>query len=108
MTAESDRSTTRATTRADRLDRLLGRRVLARNNQIVGRLEEFRADVDAADWVITHYVIGGAGLFERLGVGMKALFGARSGGYLACWDQIDIRDPNHPRLLCPIEDLQKL
>jgi hypothetical protein len=91
-----------------RLDRLLGRQVLAANNQPVGRLEEFRAEKQGRDLVITGYVIGGAGLFERLHVGVKLLFGGHTGGYVARWDQLDISDPEYPRLTCQVQELEKL
>lgn len=91
-----------------RLDRLLGRLVRAANNQRVGRLEEFRAEKQGGECAITEYVIGAAGLFERLGVGMKLVLGRRVGGYVARWDQLDISDPEHPRLTCGVRDLQRL
>jgi hypothetical protein len=91
-----------------RLDRLLGRRVLAGNGQSVGRLEEFRAEKRGTGWVITEYVIGSAGLLKRLGVAVKLLFGRRGGGYVAVWDQLDISDPDHPRLRCPVDELRTL
>jgi hypothetical protein len=91
-----------------RLDRLLGRRVLAGNGDSVGRLEEFRAEKRGTGWVITEYVIGSAGLLERLGVAVKLLFGRRGGGYVAAWDQLDISDPDHPRLRCPVDELRTL
>lgn len=91
-----------------RLDRLLGRRVVAANNQAVGRLEEFRAEKRGSGYVITEYVIGAAGLIERLHVGVRSLFGLRGGGFVAGWDQLDLSDPDHPRLTCPVEALRKL
>jgi hypothetical protein len=93
-----------------RLDRLLGRPVLAGNNQrCVGRLEEFRTETRGTECVITAYVIGLAGLSERLGLGIKLILGLGHGrGYVARWDQIDISDPDYPRLTCPVEELQKL
>lgn len=94
--------------REARLERLLGRRVLAGNNQAVGRLEEFRAEKRGSGYVITHYVIGRAGLFERLDVGVRLLVGAHIGGYLARWDQVDIGDPDHPRLTCAVGELEEL
>jgi hypothetical protein len=90
------------------LDRLLGRPVLAGNNQRVGRLEEFRAETRGTELVITDYVIGVAGLSERLGLGFKLLFGMKRSGYVARWDQIDISDPKYPRLTCPVDQLRKL
>ncbi|PYR88813.1 MAG: hypothetical protein DMF84_26855 [Acidobacteria bacterium] len=107
MKPRSD-SATDPSERELRLDRLLGRHVLAGNNQHVGRLEEFRAEQDGRDWVIMEYVIGVAGLFERLGVGVKLLFGRRGGGYVARWDQLDISDPEHPRLTCGVQELRRV
>jgi hypothetical protein len=91
-----------------RIEHLLGRPVLGGNNQNVGRLEEFRVEAHRDSYLVTDYVIGEAGLFERLGVGFKLLFGRRGGGYIARWDQLDISDPDRPRLKCPLEELRKL
>jgi hypothetical protein len=90
------------------LDRLLGRVVLARNNQSVGRLEDCRVEKHGQVWAITEYVIGAGGLLERLGVGLRLVLGLRPGGYVARWDQLDISDPERPRLICGIEDLRPL
>jgi hypothetical protein len=108
MSTTAHSSPRTANRREVRLDRLLGRQVLAGNNQPVGRLEEFRVESRGAGCVITEYVIGVTGLTERLGVGLKLLFGGRGGGYVARWDQVDISDSEHPRLTCPVEELQKL
>lgn len=89
-----------------RLDRLLGRQVLGQNNRPVGHLEEFRAEKRGNGLVITEYVIGVAGLAERLGVAVKLLFGKHGGGYTARWDQLDISDPKRPRLTCPVSELR--
>jgi hypothetical protein len=89
------------------LDRLLGRRVVTANNQSAGRIEEFRAEKRGASYVVTEYVIGAAGLVERLGVGVKLLFGRRIGGHVASWDQLDITDPDHPRLTCSLDSLRR-
>ena len=104
-----DVNTGHDTTGADlRVERMLGRQVLARNNQPMGRLEEFRAEKQGRDWIVVDYVIRAAGLLERLGVGLKLLFGRRGGGYVARWDQLDISDPVRPRLTCGVEELRRL
>jgi hypothetical protein len=90
------------------LDRLLGRMVTARNNRPVGRLEEFHAEQHGDYFHVIGFVIGRAGLMERLNVGMKALFGKSGGGKIARWDQIDISDPEHCRLTCSVEELGQL
>lgn len=91
-----------------RIDRLLGREVLGRNGRRVGRLEEFRAEKRGTGWVVSEFVIGMAGLFERLGVGLKVLFGHSGGGYVARADQMDLSDIDKPRLTCSLEELRKL
>jgi hypothetical protein len=91
-----------------RLDRLLGREVLADSNRRVGRIEEFRAEVRGSNLVITSFVIGAAGLFERLGIGIGLLVGRQKGGYVARWDQIDTADPTRPRLTCSVSELERL
>jgi hypothetical protein len=91
-----------------RLDRLLGREVLAGNNRPVGRLEEFRAEVRNGECVITEYVIGPAGLLERLDLNVRLLLTPVQRGYVARWHQLDISDELRPRLTCPVSKLQKL
>ena len=95
------------TTREGRVDRLVGRQVLAPNNQPVGRLEEFRAEKRGNGFLVKEYVIGRAGLLERLGFAVKLLIGRAGGGYVARWDQLDISDPLRPRLKCPLSELRK-
>ena len=90
------------------LDQLLGRTVLAGNNRPVGRLEEFHSEQRGDYFHIVEFVIGSAGLFERLSIGVKALFGVGGGGKRARWDQIDISNPEHPRLTCSVDELKDL
>lgn len=89
-----------------RMDRLLGREVLAGNNRPIGLLEEFRAEVRDGECVVTEYVIGPAGLLERLD--LNELVTPRQRGYVARWDQLDISDELRPRLTCPVAALQQL
>jgi hypothetical protein len=91
-----------------RLDRLMGRQVLTRNNQPVGRLEEFRVEERNGTWHVIEYVIGNAGLLERLGVGVKLVLGLRVHGQVARWDQLDISNPDRPRLTCAVEELRQV
>lgn len=91
-----------------RLDRLLGREVVAGDNRPIGRLEEFRAEVRSGECVITEYVIGPAGLAERLDLNARLLLTPQQRGYVARWDQLDISDERRPRLTCPVAELTKL
>jgi hypothetical protein len=104
------RVTARHGARASReiyLDQLLGRPVLAGNNQTIGRLEEFRLADDRRAPDIVEYVIGVAGLAERLGVGFGLPFGRHGRSYIARWDQLDVTDAERPRLTCSIDDLRR-
>jgi hypothetical protein len=91
-----------------RLDRLLGREVHAAGKRRVGRLEEFRAVRRGNSWVVTDYVIGAAGLTERLGLGARQILGMKHpGGYVVRWDQLDLSNPDHLRLTCALEELRR-
>jgi hypothetical protein len=92
-----------------RLDRLLGREIHGMDGRGVGRLEEFRAVRRGGDWAITEYVVGSAGLVERLGLAARVIVGlGRRSGYVVRWDQLDLSDPQHPRLTCPVDQLERL
>ena len=91
-----------------RLDRLVGRQVYTANHRRLGRLYEFRAERRGSAWVITEYVIGAAGLVERLGLGARLLVGiARPKGYIARWNQLDLSVPDRPTLTCAVADLRR-
>jgi hypothetical protein len=90
------------------LDRLIGREILTRSNRRLGRLEECRAERSGNRWVITEWVIGSAGLLERLGFGVRMILGLHTGrSFVARWDQVDITDPERPRLTCSVDELRK-
>ena len=66
-----------------RFDRVVGREVYAANNRRIGRLHEVRAERRGSTWVIAEYVIGAAGLMERLGLGVRLILGfERPTGYV--------------------------
>lgn len=91
-----------------RLDRLIGRKILTANNRRLGRLEECRAERSGDTWVITEWIIGSAGLLERLGLGVRMIVGVGAGrSFVARWDQVDISDPERPRLTCSIDELRR-
>jgi hypothetical protein len=91
-----------------RLDRLVGRQVHTANNRRLGRMEEFRAERRGDAWFISEYVVGTAGLLERLDLGVRLLLGLKRGrGYVVRWDQLDLTNPERPRLTCSVEDLRR-
>lgn len=91
-----------------RLDRLVGREVHTANNRRLGRMEELRAERRGDTWFISEYVVGTAGLLERLDLGVRLLLGLKRGrGYVVRWDQLDLTNPERPRLTCSVEDLRR-
>ena len=87
-----------------RVERLLGRRVRATNGRVVGRIEEIRAEKRGQAHVVAGYELGEAGWLERMGLGR--LLGRRE-GRLARWDQLDLSDPERPRLTCTVSELER-
>jgi hypothetical protein len=91
-----------------RLDQLVGREVHTANHRRLGRLHEFRAERRGSAWFVTEYVIGAAGLAERLGLGLRLVLGITRGkGYVARWDQLDISVPDRPTLTCSVSELRR-
>lgn len=97
------------------LELLLGRNVVDQSGKPIGRIEEVRAEQQGDEWVIYEYLIGTAALLERLsawtvGLGILHLLGARKihGGYKIPWENLDLTDPEHPRLRCTLQQLQPL
>ena len=89
-----------------RLDEVLGRQVRARNGASVGRLEELRCTGNVP-YEVTEYVIGLAGLFDRLHL-VRAAIGLKPRGYIATARQIDLTDPSKPLLTCDLSELRRL
>jgi len=85
-----------------RLEQLIGREVVDLRGRKVGRLTELRAEPRDGTLEITSFLIGSWGMLERLA--MQRLFPAR--GYRARWDQIDLSDPERPRLTCYRSELE--
>lgn len=98
-----------------KLELLLGRRVVDINGQRVGRIEEVLADRDGDELLVTHYLVGRYGLFERfsiyhVGIGLLRYLGSRaqSGNpHRIPWEKMDLNDAEHPRLTCSIDELKR-
>jgi hypothetical protein len=93
---------------AIRLDRLVGRTVWTADNRALGRLEECRAVRRGTEWMVTEWLIGPAGLLERLGLGAQLVVGTnRPPGFIVRWDQLDLTNPDRPRLTCTVDELRR-
>jgi sporulation protein YlmC with PRC-barrel domain len=89
-----------------RADQLLGRRVVAKNGRTIGRLEEYRAAIDGTGCAVQEYVIGPAGLLERLGIAARILLGLAQRGYLVHWHQLALSEHGPLRLTCAVAELR--
>ena len=93
---------------------LLGEKVLAANGRSIGRLEEIRTEVNRGHYYVTEFLVGSYAVLERLaawqiGRALLRVAGAkRKEGYRIRWDQLDLSDPERPRLLCGVDELLPL
>jgi hypothetical protein len=93
---------------------LLGEKVFALNGLPIGRVEEFRTVINRGHYFVSEFLVGKYAVFERLAawrIGRALLsvlgVGGRE-GYRIRWDQLDLTDPHHPRLLCDVDELMPL
>jgi len=97
-----------------KLELLLGRRVVDVHGERVGRIEEVLADRDGDELLVTHYLVGRYGLFERLslhhiGIGLLRYLGSRAQSahrHRIPWDKMDLSNPEQPRLTCSLDEFK--
>src|ERR1043166_3330560 len=93
---------------------LLGEKVLAMNGLPIGRLEEIRTEINRGHFYVTEFLVGSYAALERLAawrIGralLHVLGGRRREGYRIRWDQLDLSDPQRPRLVCEVDELMPL
>ena len=97
------------------VERLIGKRVYALNGRSIGRLQEMRAEMERNQCYVQEFLVGSYAMFERLsalslGRTLLALFGLGKGrnGYRVPWSELDLSDPEHPRLRCKVSELLPL
>lgn len=89
-------------------ERMVGRKVLDSDGKKVGRIVAVRVDWEGKDCVVRDYLLGTAALMERLGISAKVFLGMklkREPRSIA-WDLMDISDPEKPRLLCSLAEIE--
>ena len=92
---------------------VVGRRVVDRDGERVGRLEEARVERRNGEFVIVEYFVGRYGFMQRFsirgfGYRLMSLLGARGvhpHAHCIPWDKLDLSDPEHPRLTCRVDEL---
>ncbi|HBB87645.1 MAG TPA: hypothetical protein DC047_08535 [Blastocatellia bacterium] len=96
------------------LELLLGKQVYALNGRAIGRLEEVCVDLKEGIATVNEFEVGTYALFERLsawqiGRAVLGLFGSlNKSGYSVKWNQLDLNDPERPKLTCPVNELSPL
>lgn len=95
------------------IERLIGRKIHDPEGRSAGAIEEIEAELRDGEWVVTKVLTGPVGLLTRLsslgmGAWLLGFLGARKslGGCEIAWRHLDLRDPNDPRLRCPVRELR--
>ena len=96
------------TARQVRLHHLAGRKVRDVSGEFVGRIHELCAEIElhehGNDYVVREFRIGTIGVLEFLGGSyfirelLHTLHLVRADRYVVPWEQLDLTDPEHPRL----------
>lgn len=94
------------------VERLLGKKVRDQDGDVVGRIEEIRADAVNGETVVTEFDLGPAAVLERLGgyalhVPLVRLLPLQRHGYRVPWSALDLTNPDRPRLLGRRGDLER-
>jgi sporulation protein YlmC with PRC-barrel domain len=97
------------------LERVLGKKVYDSAGKYAGRIEEIIGDNTGAYGEIQEYLLGRVALFDRLSIATLSreivrLLGARMSvaSHRVPWRQMDLTDPEHPRLKCPADQLEPI
>src|SRR4051812_37500189 len=97
------------------LELLLGKKVMDIDGRCAGRIEEFVARCRDGKHYVDEVHLGRNALAERLSIStlslwMLSLLGPTTAGgsHRAAWEQLDLSDPERPKLRCKASDLEKL
>src|SRR6185436_3849252 len=90
------------------LERLLGKQVRDPDGAKVGRILSVHAEIEGNECVVREYDLGAAALLENLGIKVLRIASGlfQTEPLRVPWDQLDLSDPDHPRLHCPVAELK--
>jgi hypothetical protein len=96
-----------------RVDALTGRMVRDPAGRRVGRIRELVAEVErpgSGEYVVREFHLSGGGLLEAVGGSQLARviadrLGRKSNRIVVSWRDLDISDPEHPRLVRPLAEV---
>lgn len=91
------------------LQKMVRHPVRDRNGKVAGRIHAVRAEISGDECVIVEWHLGPSAMLERLGISAARLFGwgLNREPLRVPWDQLDLSDPDHPRLTRAIEELDR-
>ena len=96
------------------IELLLGAKVRDVNDEVVGRIEEFRAQHKGDFCYVESYMVGASALIERLSAWtlvrpIKRMLKARHifSVFEVPWQEMDLSDPKRPRLRIAKKDLRR-
>jgi sporulation protein YlmC with PRC-barrel domain len=96
-----------------KVELLLGAKVRDMDGEEIGRIEEFRVELVDSACLVEAYLVGTSALIDRLSAWtlvrpIKALLGTRKlyTLYQVPWQDMDLSDPDHPRLRVAKRDLR--
>lgn len=92
------------------LELLHGRRVVDSEGAVAGRIHSVKAERVGEECLVREYLLGPAALMHRFGFSAAALVGLpmRSEPLRVPWEQLDLADPERPRLRCTVAELKRL
>jgi hypothetical protein len=91
-----------------RLQSLTGAQVRDVDGKVVGRIGEIHAERIGAQCHVVCFDLGPAAFLSRLGISARRLVGWAARGPLRVpWQQMDLSDPERPRLRCRIAELKR-
>jgi len=92
------------------VETLIGRRVRDPNGKAIGHVEEIQAKWSGKECLIEEYHLGPAAFLERLGISTARFIGwpLTHKPLRIPWGQLDLSDPDRPRLRCTVEELKKM
>jgi hypothetical protein len=92
------------------VESLQGRRVYDSEDKLAGRIASIHATWKGENCFVEEYRLGAAAFLERLGIYTGRLVGWMGSRepLRVPWNQLDLSDPENPRLKCTIDELRKL
>ena len=95
--------------RSVHVELLVGRRVRDANDRVVGRIQAIHVRRRGHHYFVDEYHIGPAALLKTLGISAVKLVGLPSWRepLRIPWQKLDLSDPEHPRLNCAREELER-